>query len=47
MRSPSAPSAGRWSSFRTVKQVEENAAAMQHGPPSRDQMSQIAKILGR
>ena len=33
--------------FRTVKQVEENVAAMEHGPLGRDQMSQIAKILGR
>ena len=33
--------------FRTVKQVEENAAAMERGALSRDQMAQIEKILGR
>ena len=33
--------------FRTVKQVEENAAAMDRGPLGGDQMAQIAKILGR
>jgi aryl-alcohol dehydrogenase-like predicted oxidoreductase len=33
--------------FRTVKQVEENAAALNLGALGTDQMSQIAKILGR
>jgi aryl-alcohol dehydrogenase-like predicted oxidoreductase len=33
--------------FKTVKQVEENAAAMQFGPLSGKQMRQIDEILGR
>jgi aryl-alcohol dehydrogenase-like predicted oxidoreductase len=33
--------------FRTVKQVEENAAAMEFGPLTPDQMSQIEVILKR
>lgn len=33
--------------FRTVKQVEENAAAMEFGPLTSDQMSQIEVILNR
>lgn len=33
--------------FKTLKQVEENAAAMQYGPLSQRQMSQIDEILGR
>jgi aryl-alcohol dehydrogenase-like predicted oxidoreductase len=33
--------------FRTVKQVEENAGAMNHGPLGREQMAQIEKILER
>jgi aryl-alcohol dehydrogenase-like predicted oxidoreductase len=33
--------------FRTVKQVEENAEAMEHGPLTPEQMSQIEEILQR
>jgi aryl-alcohol dehydrogenase-like predicted oxidoreductase len=33
--------------FRTVKQVEENAAAMEFGPLTPHQMSQVDSILGR
>jgi len=33
--------------FRTVKQVEENAGAMAHGPLTPEQMRQIESILGR
>jgi aryl-alcohol dehydrogenase-like predicted oxidoreductase len=33
--------------FRTVAQVEENAAAMAFGPLSDDQMQQVDEILGR
>jgi aryl-alcohol dehydrogenase-like predicted oxidoreductase len=33
--------------FRTVKQVEENAGAMEFGPLTREQMSQIETILKR
>ena len=33
--------------FRTVKQVEENSAAMQFGPLKMEQMAEISKILGR
>ncbi|GHO62874.1 aldo/keto reductase [Ktedonobacter sp. SOSP1-52] len=33
--------------FKTVKQVEENVAAMQYGPLSQHQMRQIEEILGR
>jgi aryl-alcohol dehydrogenase-like predicted oxidoreductase len=33
--------------FRTVKQVEENAAALKLGALGADQMAQIEKILGR
>jgi aryl-alcohol dehydrogenase-like predicted oxidoreductase len=33
--------------FRTVKQVEENAGAMEFGPLTSDQMRQIAAILNR
>jgi len=33
--------------FRTVKQVEENCAAMQFGPLSEEQMQEIETILGR
>ena len=33
--------------FRTVKQVEENAGAMEFGPLTPDQMSQVDSILGR
>ena len=33
--------------FKTVKQVEENAAAMQFGPLSKAQMDQIDELLGR
>jgi aryl-alcohol dehydrogenase-like predicted oxidoreductase len=33
--------------FRTVAQVEENCGAMQYGPLSADQMSQIDQLLGR
>ena len=31
--------------FRTVKQVTENAGALEHGPLSADQMGQIAELL--
>lgn len=33
--------------FKTVKQVEENAAALQYGPLSQRQMDQIDELLGR
>jgi aryl-alcohol dehydrogenase-like predicted oxidoreductase len=33
--------------FRTVKQVEENARAMQFGPLTSEQMRQIEALLGR
>ena len=33
--------------FRTVKQVEENAGAMEFGPLTREQMRQIDIILNR
>jgi aryl-alcohol dehydrogenase-like predicted oxidoreductase len=33
--------------FRTVKQVEENSAALSRGALGAAQMSEIAKILGR
>ena len=33
--------------FRTVVQVEENCAAMQFGPLSAEQMSEIDALLGR
>lgn len=33
--------------FKTVKQVEENAAAMQYGPLSQRQMERIDELLGR
>ncbi len=33
--------------FRTVKQVEENAAAMRFGPLAPEQMRQIAELLER
>ncbi len=33
--------------FRTVKQVEENAKAMQFGPLTSEQMKQIDGLLGR
>jgi len=33
--------------FRTVKQVEENAGAMEFGPLTPDQISQVDSILGR
>ena len=33
--------------FRTVRQVEENAGAMEFGPLTPDQMSQVDSILGR
>jgi aryl-alcohol dehydrogenase-like predicted oxidoreductase len=33
--------------FRTVKQVKENAQAMEFGPLSREQFAEIEKILGR
>jgi len=33
--------------FRTVRQVEENARAMQFGPLTSEQMSQIDVLLGR
>jgi aryl-alcohol dehydrogenase-like predicted oxidoreductase len=33
--------------FRTVKQVEENAAAMEFGPLTQEQMRQINVILNR
>ncbi|GHO56816.1 aldo/keto reductase [Ktedonobacter robiniae] len=32
--------------FKTVKQVEENAAAMQYGPLNQEQMRQIDELLG-
>ena len=33
--------------FRTVTQVEENAAAMEYGPLNQEQMEEIDAILGR
>ncbi len=33
--------------FRTVKQVDENARAMQFGPLTREQFEEVEKILGR
>ncbi len=33
--------------FRTVTQVKENAAAMEHGPLTKDQLKEIERILGR
>ncbi len=33
--------------FKTIKQVEENAKAMDFGPLSQDQMDEIEQILGR
>ena len=33
--------------FKTVKQVEENAGAVDFGPLSGEQMSRIAEIVGR
>ncbi len=33
--------------FKTVKQVEENAAALRHGPLGAAQMVEIARLLGR
>jgi aryl-alcohol dehydrogenase-like predicted oxidoreductase len=33
--------------FKTMRQVEENAAAMQFGPLSEAQMRQINELLGR
>lgn len=33
--------------FKTIKQVEDNAKAMDFGPLSQDQMNEIEKILGR
>ena len=33
--------------FRTVKQVQENAAAMEFGPLTQAQFDEIEKILGR
>jgi aryl-alcohol dehydrogenase-like predicted oxidoreductase len=33
--------------FRTVAQVEENAKAMEFGPLSAGQMTEIDRILGR
>ena len=33
--------------FRTVEQVEENAAAMAFGPLTAEQMNEIESILGR
>lgn len=33
--------------FKTVKQVEENAAALEYGPLSQQQMDQVDKLLGR
>lgn len=32
--------------FKTVKQIEENAAAMQYGPLNQEQMRQIGELLG-
>lgn len=33
--------------FKTVQQVEENAAALEHGPLSDEQMRRIERLLGR
>jgi aryl-alcohol dehydrogenase-like predicted oxidoreductase len=33
--------------FRTVKQVEENCAALDFGPLEKDQLQEIEAILGR
>jgi aryl-alcohol dehydrogenase-like predicted oxidoreductase len=33
--------------IRTVRQVEENAGAMQYGPLTREQMAEIERVMGR